>query len=72
MQCHLESWLAQHREADPDHDPVPWYVERDFRRYLDYGLLCRGFGRAITRYITVTRLVKPRVRQLHRRHLWPS
>ncbi len=46
VQCHLESWLAQHREADPDHDPVPWYVERDYRRYLDCGLLCCGFGRA--------------------------
>ena len=46
VQCHLESWLAQHREADPDHDPVPWYVEEEFRRYLDCGLLCRGFARA--------------------------
>ncbi len=46
VQCHLESWLAQYREAEPGHDPIPWYVERDFRRYLDCGLLCRGFGRA--------------------------
>ncbi len=46
VQCHLESWLAQHREAEPDHDPIPWYVERDYRRYLDCGLLCCGFGRA--------------------------
>jgi hypothetical protein len=23
VQCHLESWLAQRREVDPDHDPVP-------------------------------------------------
>ncbi len=46
VQCHLEGWLAQHREADPDHDPGPWYVERDYRRYLDCGLLCCGFARA--------------------------
>ena len=30
VQCHLESWLAQYREAEPGHDPIPWYVERDF------------------------------------------
>ncbi len=46
VQCHLESWLAQHREADPDHDPVPWYVEEEFRRYLDCGVLCRGVALA--------------------------
>ena len=46
VQSHLESWLAHHREAEPDDDPIPWYVERDYRRYLDCGLLCRGFGRA--------------------------
>jgi len=39
VQCHLESWLAQYREAEPGHDPIPWCVERDFRRYLDCGLL---------------------------------
>jgi len=54
VQYHLGSWLAQRPEVDPNHDPVPWYTERDFRRYLDCGLLCRGFGRAITHYMRVT------------------
>ncbi len=38
VQSHLESWLAHHREAEPHDDPIPWYVERDYRRYLDCGL----------------------------------
>jgi hypothetical protein len=46
VQHNLESWLAQLRETDPDNDPIPWYVEQDFRRYLDCGLLCCGFARA--------------------------
>jgi hypothetical protein len=46
VQHNLESWLAQLRETDPDNDPIPWYVERDYRRYLDCGLLCCGFARA--------------------------
>ena len=43
VQHHLESWLAERDAVD---DPAPWYVEVDFRRYLDCGLLCRGFARA--------------------------
>ncbi|MBL3601552.1 MAG: hypothetical protein JMN25_17100, partial [gamma proteobacterium endosymbiont of Lamellibrachia anaximandri] len=31
VQHHLESWLARQREACPDDDPVPQYVERDLR-----------------------------------------
>ncbi len=46
VQHHFESWLARHREAAPDEDPIPWYVEQDFRKYLDCGILSRGFGRA--------------------------
>ncbi len=42
VQHHLESWLAERRAAD---DPPPRHVEEDFRRYLDCGLLCRGFAR---------------------------
>jgi hypothetical protein len=41
----LESWLAARREADPDKDPVPKYVEEAFRRYLTCGILCFGFAR---------------------------
>ncbi len=43
---HLETWLARTREAHPDEDPIPRYVEDDFRRYLTCGLLSEGFGRA--------------------------
>jgi hypothetical protein len=46
VQQDLESWLHRHREAHPDDDPIPWYGERDFRRYLDCGILSRGFARA--------------------------
>jgi hypothetical protein len=42
----LETWLAQTREADPDGDPVPRFVERDLRRYLDCGVLTHDFARA--------------------------
>ncbi len=35
VQGHLEPWLAHTREAEPDGHPVPRFVERDLRRYLD-------------------------------------
>ncbi|MES9906768.1 MAG: hypothetical protein ABW168_29325 [Sedimenticola sp.] len=44
VQHHLESWLAQQREACPDNDPVPRYVERDLRKYLECGILACGFA----------------------------
>lgn len=37
-------WLARVREADPDSDPVPRFIERDLRRYLDCRILARGSG----------------------------
>jgi hypothetical protein len=46
VQGHLESWLARVREAEPDGDPIPRFVERDMRRYLDCGILAHGFARA--------------------------
>ena len=46
VQQHLETWLAAHREANPDHEPIPSYVERDLHQYLDCGILARGFARA--------------------------
>ena len=46
VQQHLETWLAQCREGHDDDAPVPPYVEREFRRYLDCGILARGFARA--------------------------
>jgi hypothetical protein len=39
VQQHLETSLAQVRAAEPDSDPVPPFVERDFRRYLECGIL---------------------------------
>jgi hypothetical protein len=29
----LEAWLARVREAEPDRDPIPGFVERDLRKY---------------------------------------
>ena len=46
VQEHLETWLADQREADPEGDPIPAYVERDLRRYLECGILAYGFARA--------------------------
>jgi hypothetical protein len=41
---HAAERLARVREADPDGDPVPRFVDRDLRRYLDCGILARGSG----------------------------
>jgi Transposase zinc-binding domain len=46
VQERLETWLAQCREGHDDDGPVPEYVEREFRRYLECGLLAYGFARA--------------------------
>ena len=46
VQQHLETWLAQCRDVHDDPWSVPEYVEREFRRYLDCGILARGFARA--------------------------
>ncbi|MES9859143.1 MAG: hypothetical protein ABW166_21535 [Sedimenticola sp.] len=35
---------AQQREAFPDDDPVPGYVERNLRKYLECGILAYGFA----------------------------
>jgi hypothetical protein len=42
VQQHLETWLAQVRVAEPDSDPVPPFIERDFRQYLECGILADG------------------------------
>ena len=46
VQRHLETWLEETRGRDPDGEPVPAYVERDFRQYLTCGILAHGFARA--------------------------
>ena len=46
VQQHLETYLMLSREGDWDGHAVPAYVERDFRRYLECGILAYGFARA--------------------------
>ncbi len=41
---HLESWLEWRDQAER---PVPGYVEEELRGYLECGILCFGFGRAL-------------------------
>ena len=45
VQTHFATWLALTREG-ADGDPVPAHVEREFRRYLECGILAHGFARA--------------------------
>ncbi len=47
VQEHLESWLATHRESNPDADPIPSYVERDLRKFLECGVLPIAFAALI-------------------------
>ena len=46
VQAHFETWLALRRGELDDGEPVPGYVEREFRRYLECGILAHGFARA--------------------------
>ena len=46
VQQHLETYLAIAGEDDWDAQRVPAYVERQFRRYLECGILAHGFARA--------------------------
>jgi hypothetical protein len=39
---HLETFLDEARQQSEHGDGYPRFVEREFRRYLDCGLLCRG------------------------------
>ena len=41
---HLERWLEW---RDQTKRPVPGYVEEELRGYLECGMLCFGFGRAL-------------------------
>ena len=41
---YLASWLELRDQAER---PVPGYVEEEFRAYLECGILCFGFGRAL-------------------------
>ena len=46
LQGHLETWLAGCREVDEEGFPVAGYIEQDFRKYLECGILAHGFARA--------------------------
>ncbi len=46
VQGHLETYLALARDGHTDADGVPQYVEGEFRRYLECGILAHGFARA--------------------------
>ncbi|MES9858985.1 MAG: transposase [Sedimenticola sp.] len=46
VQHHLETWLVNQREANPDYDPIPQHVERDLRKFLECGILAYGCARA--------------------------
>lgn len=46
IQGHLETWLAGCRQADEEGTPVAAYIEQDFRKYLECGILAHGFARA--------------------------
>jgi len=46
VQGHLETWLADCRLADEAGFPVAGYIEQDFRKYLQCGILANGFARA--------------------------
>jgi len=46
VQEHLETWLAHYNEAEPESNPVPHYIERDLRKFLECGILAHGFARA--------------------------
>ncbi len=46
VQQHLETYLALACEGNWDGHAVPGYVERELRRYLEFGILAYGFARA--------------------------
>ncbi|MCP4245997.1 MAG: hypothetical protein GY778_03015 [bacterium] len=46
VQQNLETFLALSAEGDPMGEWLPGFVERDLRKFLDCGILARGFARA--------------------------
>jgi len=46
VQHHLETFVARAAESDPKGYGLPEWVERDFRGYLECGILAHGFARA--------------------------
>jgi len=56
VQHHLESWFARRREADPDGEFIPSYVERNLQNNFNCGILAHEeqsvwfFGVSANRY----------------------
>jgi hypothetical protein len=48
VQEHFETYLSLSDDGWED-NPVPSYVERELRRYLECGILAYGFARALSR-----------------------
>ena len=46
IQGHRETGLAGCRQADEEGSPVAAYIEQDFRKYLECGILAHGFALA--------------------------
>lgn len=46
VQHHLETFLAAADDGDADGSGLPPWVEREFRAYLECGILAHGFARA--------------------------
>jgi DNA-directed RNA polymerase subunit RPC12/RpoP len=46
VQAHFETYLCRCGEGNWDGSAVPAHVEREFRRYLECGILAHGFARA--------------------------
>ena len=46
VQAHFETYLCRCGEDNWDGSAVPAHVEREFRRYLQCGILSHGFARA--------------------------
>ncbi|MDB9952419.1 transposase [Porticoccaceae bacterium] len=42
IQQHAKGWLAQ---AQAKGDSIPWYIEKGFSRFMDCGILAKGFAR---------------------------
>jgi hypothetical protein len=51
VQENLETFLSNSREACMDDDPIPAYVERTFRKYLECGV--PAFGAALFAVLVV-------------------
>jgi hypothetical protein len=54
VQRHLQSWLAEGRERDPDSVPIAPYIEREPRGYLTQSLIDQSLRSVFLISINVT------------------